>query len=581
LSQTPTESDPRASEGVPVDPVACAYQQQLAWAQYLHYAQYFQPRRLHPATVFLQVVAVLRSFAFIAVIAIVIARMGGRGQNAIELILVLMGGLSIVGAVWKYMSTHYVMTGQTLTLNTGVIFKQAISIRLDRIQNVNLKQHLLHRFFGVAELHVETASGASAEVSLQVIKLEEAQWLRAALMSVASTAKAGASAIESGAPPEQGVASQGSPWAGDAGGEMSTMGAAPARDAPGSVVYRAGLGRLILAGATHNRALQLVAGVFFTAMWFFEMFDGNGPGLPRVSETVRRLEIDLTSVRGLTMVAGVIVAGWVASMVMTVVGKHGFTLSREGPRFQRTFGLFTRHTASFPAKRVQMVRVEQPLVQRKLGFCRVLVDTAGSFNDNDRSSTPEVVPIIGKSEVDPIIEQIVPAVRFSDVQWRRVSRKTIGRSTVRLTVLLGIVMSMVAASAGPMWWWGLCGVPLVALGLAYLRWRALGYTLTDQFVGVRSGILTRVHRFVPHDKVQASFVRRGPMQRWLGLASFEVLTAGTMLQSSASVPDLMMSDAVALQEQLHARKSDAEARSQKIEESAAQPPATPEIDNSP
>ncbi len=58
---------------------------------------------------------------------------------------------------------------------------------------------------------------------------------------------------------------------------------------------------------------------------------------------------------------------------------------------------------------------------------------------------------------------------------------------------------------------------------------------------------------VPLAKIQASFVRQSPLQRWLGLASFEVLTAGSAFGRSVSVQDLGLDVARDLQESASAR----------------------------
>jgi putative membrane protein len=255
---------------------------------------------------------------------------------------------------------------------------------------------------------------------------------------------------------------------------------------------------------------------------------------------------------GLAVLAG----GWLLSMFLTVVTKYNFTLTRDGPRFMRRFGLFTQHESSFPAKRVQMLRIESPFFQRRLGLCRILVDTAGSFEDDrgGNASTPEVAPIIRLKNAGPICREIVPTLTIEDVQWKRVSKKTISRGTVRMSILLAIIVSAFAFSWKPAWW-GMIGVLPVAVTFAYLRWRALGYALAGEFVAVRSGIFKRVHRFIPRNKVQASFVTQGPMQRWLGLSNFSILTAGTMLRNEATVPDVLSHEALALQQQLHAKPS--------------------------
>lgn len=59
-----------------------------------------------------------------------------------------------------------------------------------------------------------------------------------------------------------------------------------------------------------------------------------------------------------------------------------------------------------------------------------------------------------------------------------------------------------------------------------LRYRAWGFALRERDVYLRHGVLFRTTSIVPHARIQHVDTRHGPVDRWLGLASVVVFTAG-------------------------------------------------------
>jgi putative membrane protein len=83
-----------------------------------------------------------------------------------------------------------------------------------------------------------------------------------------------------------------------------------------------------------------------------------------------------------------------------------------------------------------------------------------------------------------------------------------------------------------------------------VRYRALGYALAGPFLVARAGIWPRRLWVVPLLKIQSVAVERSPFQRWLGLATLAVDTAGTGPLRRAAVVDLAVEDARPLLETL-------------------------------
>ncbi len=59
--------------------------------------------------------------------------------------------------------THYILTNQNLTVETGIISKAATHIPLAKVQDVTVKRNLIDRIFNIGSIVVESA-GASGRI---------------------------------------------------------------------------------------------------------------------------------------------------------------------------------------------------------------------------------------------------------------------------------------------------------------------------------------------------------------------------------------------------------------------------------
>ena len=94
---------------------------------------------------------------------------------------------------------------------------------------------------------------------------------------------------------------------------------------------------------------------------------------------------------------------------------------------------------------------------------------------------------------------------------------------------------------------------VVAPPLAYARWR---YGMNRELLLVRHGILWHEERTIPISRMQHVDLSRGPLERWFGLATLVVFTAGSEA-ASVRVPGLAVPVAGELRDRiLEARGTD-------------------------
>src|SRR5690606_26450902 len=140
-------------------------------------------RRLHPFTLLFSTVGIARRLILPALFGGISAG-GGDAGRAVLFILAVLTVPSFAFAVAHYLTFRYVITGEELIYRSGVLRRRQRVIPLSRVQNIEVRQSLVQRLTGVAELRVETAgSGAEPEAALAVLGLTDAESLRDAPLS--------------------------------------------------------------------------------------------------------------------------------------------------------------------------------------------------------------------------------------------------------------------------------------------------------------------------------------------------------------------------------------------------------------
>ena len=67
----------------------------------------------------------------------------------------------------RYDSTWYVMTGRSLRIRRGIWSIHETTITFENVQNVEINQGPLQRYFGIADVHVDTAGGSAPQPGKQ------------------------------------------------------------------------------------------------------------------------------------------------------------------------------------------------------------------------------------------------------------------------------------------------------------------------------------------------------------------------------------------------------------------------------
>lgn len=436
------------------------------------------------------------------------------GSGGALLLIVLI----FVGFLLSWWFTRYQVTEDHVMVKSGIFVRQHRQARIDRVQAVDLRQPLLARITGLAELKFEVAEGDGTAATLAFLKRSEAEELRAEIMNRASgreefSQRASTSAAEDPAAETS---------------EAPVLDAGPVRHSreqhspeqhhtdlhhsPDRQIARVPTGRLIGSVLTGVGTLLLLLVVVLSfaggAVALVVTTDGG------IGEALTELREDF-SVGELIGVAPTLLPALVGLIAVYYQGfskGYGFTATMTDAGLRLKYGLLETTTQTVPPGRVQAIQIQQPLLWRPFGWFKMVVSVAGYGTAGQRNT---LLPVGRFEDV-----MAVTAEMFPDLQVE--NPEALFREGV-----------MGRGARG-----GFTEVPSRAWIFDPLVRRRRGFCATPTALMIRDGVTLRLLSMVPHERIQSLGVTQGPLKRLFRLANLRVHLPGGPILAITSNQDL-------------------------------------------
>lgn len=405
---------------------------------------------------------------------------GSGLTGVVDLTLVmLIFGTAMARTIVHFATLRYRIHDGKLHIRTGLFSRSDRVIDSARIQNVEIVQNLFHKAAGLVELRVETAGDSGsiggAEGLLSAISLKEAEALRSQL------SRTGVSVVS---PPDA------------------------------EAIDSASILEVVAFGVSVGRIGAAAVAVGF-------LLDAMAQVSPDTLHST-------TSGMGGVGFAGVallaLAAGYAVSVGNAVLRYYGHRWWRVGNELHIESGLFTRRRMDIPLRKIQLLRVQEPIMRRLMGYATLLIDTAAVGGVPGRGAVEGTVPMVPWEELTERAKVALPGLDI-DVEQRlnpcaplAVYRAAVGGAFRWIFPAWAAYYFLDVP-----WLWGM--VPFGAV-VAYLDARRQGWALSDEFIVVRRGFLRRDTWLLPRSKVQSVHLVQTLFMRWYGLARVVVWIPG-------------------------------------------------------
>lgn len=470
-------------------------------------------RRLHPGTMLVAFVSKAPSTLLGVPALLAVARAELQWLLIGTVVALLVAGLSRWLA-WSRFS--YTLTGDAVVIEQGVFGRHRRTIPYARLADVGIERGPLHRLFGLARVTLETGGGGADDGVLDSVTAAEAERLRAVIRQRRASGAVVPGGSEASAPP-----------------------LAPPVDAPLFAMST----RRVLGWGLFNFSLVWIAVGLGALQQLGEAFDPKDVWLKEIGarrDVARTVPLLVWAQIALAGAFAAIALGIVAGLIRTLLRDYGYRIDREPGRFRRVRGLLTRSEAVIALPRIQLAAIDTGPVRRRLGWSRLRAQVLGGEGANGRQ---DLAPFARPEEVDRLLEPLHLRLMATDA-LTPVARGHLWRALLRrvgpplLLIVIAAVFAPPALAASPL----LSPLLLIAL----LERRHHRYRVAAGLLQVQRGVIRRTVWIVPTARIQTVTLRRGWLQRRLGLATVMVDTAGGGMFTGPNVHDLSTADAQAL-----------------------------------
>ena len=487
--------------------------------------------RLHPVTPFVRgwtVVAV--ALAFIGQQAAEQAQQTSQLAGAVAglwwkvlLGIVVLAVVSFSYSALAWRMTAYAVGDDDVHTRKGVVFRQQRHARLDRLQAVDIRQPVLARLFGLAELTLEVAGGSGSAIAIGFLREEDARTLRADLLARAAglrrpTAPAPAPALPDLSAPEHPPALP-APDNATPTPAVSVAAGPPPRPRTDNAGDEGAIGE-----APEEEMYSVPPGRLVASLI-------RSPGVWILLAAIAGVVVAVVATGEPTILASSLpmVLGGGSWLFQRFAGEFGFraALSPDGVRLRR--GLLETRAQTIPPGRVQAVSLIQGPLWRGPDWWRVHVNVAG-YGQGDKAAGTQTVllPVGTREQALTALWLVLPDLGAPD---------PVGLLAEGLT---GLVARDGSSAPGARF----TNAPRRACWVDPLAWRRDAFTVTERALLLRRGRIVRRLDVVPHERTQSLAVEQGPLQRRLRVATFAVhSTPGAV---TPRVPHLAADDAARL-----------------------------------
>ncbi len=484
-------------------------------------------KKLHPASIAVRSLSRSLNTGFLFFVIGVIASPGGTSTN-----LFIIGGMVLVGiavgVVYElayYKRFQYGITDDSFDVISGVVSSRNREVPLRRIQNVDVRQTVIHRAFGIAAVHIETAGGGQTEVTLRYVDENEAKRLTRVLRQGSS---------ERSVTDEDGVTATG-----ETDDDETLLFELQRNELVILSIFTIDPGASILGGI----ALSFASGFDPTTLVPTELVGQELPGT------------------GLAAIAWAIVlfllAAWVLSALLTFTRYYGFRLTQIGDELHYERGLLQRYSGSIPLDKVQTLTITESVPFRWFGYGSLAVETAGyAPGQSDSRGAESAIPLAKRERVFSLAQSIEP---FETPTLEQPPLRAFERYAVRYIVVISVLLALgyaLATMTNIVRDWHVIAALLIAVPpAAYLKWKNRGYDAADDYFFARTGFWRRSTKVVPYYRVQAVLYYQTIFQRRRRLASVTADTASSasFFGRAATAHDIDASQALETQRRIEDR----------------------------
>ena len=455
----------------------------------------------------------------------------------VALILIIV----LVVAILAYRRFRFRITNESIAVKTGILRITQTDVRWERVRAVNLERGPIERVLGLAQISLDTAGSAAAEVQVPAIKLQLAELLRAKVSMETTVSDTIGEEVS------------------NEGQQMYRMDVIPLVKASfctqGTLaMMAAALGAFFWFGATLYNMLDPDENSDNEAFWrqAFSVAEQYYLTIADKLEQITAIPVTQSwlgmTIPGILTVFMLITVLFLARALYFCVTNYDLQILRRNNALSTVRGLFTKKRTNVKLERVQSVSLKMNVREMGLKLCRLTAKQSMSGKEHMLS-----LPSVPTSVRDEIVElaalEVGSQLRLDPKtqSFQPISIVYFWQMFIGLIIVPFLAVFITSLFSDFIWlqwvWLGfLCGWVPICASVSLVRWRKAGYVVDLYSMISKSGLLGYSLDMGKFKKVQQVRIEQSFIQRFTGKSTLTVAYATT----SIVVPFLARARAIQL-----------------------------------
>lgn len=401
-----------------------------------------------------------------------------------------------VSGIVKWLTFSYWFEDNELRIEYGLIVKKKRYIPFERIQNLNYKESVLHRLFGLVQVFVETAGSTNGKVEAELTAIT-----RIAADQIEQEMKK--------------AKQQDVPYMNVEQLSLQTIHKMSVRD-------------LLIVAATSNSVGVVLLGAFalISQLAEFIPFDAI---FAELASLIRFSFVIIT-----LLIVIMLLVVWLVSVAITAFNYAQFTVSKDNERLVITRGLLEKKRVTLPIKRVQAIKIVENPIRQLFGLCTVVVESAGGNFSGEKDKKIVLLPILSKKHLQPLLQQLFPTYEFQFEQ-PTISPKRARPFFYRMNFFY--IVPIIIGLSYFFYPYGLLSLCIIVLPIILGIWkhRTAAFVVYDHQLTIRYRTISRVTFFAPKNRIQMLEQRQTYFQKRQHIATANIVVMSGEDGESAKV----------------------------------------------
>jgi len=404
--------------------------------------------------------------------------------------------LTMIYSIINFFRTYFVIQNQELILHTGVLSRKKLSIPFERIQTVNFEQNIIHQFFSVLRLKLDTAGSEKNEFEFHALEVEKAYALRDLIMEDKKSIKTSDNSAN--------IAT-----------EKQTF----------TPILTLSQTEILKVGLTENH-IRSGGIIFLFFFWIYQNLQEVGVDMDEYSQDLPEIQMGLIVI--ILLLTFFLLVSVIISLIRTLISHYGLSFLRSNTGFKVVSGLFTKKEISAFDHKIQHISWSDNLLKRLIGFKDLSLNQASS---NEITLKQNIrIPGCKERHIKLVTNTLFGNTDLENITLEKIDIRYFVRSAVILTIIyLTICAGLLIFSQEE----NIAYITLIWLyfiGTRYLIYHKKAFGITDELLYIKGGIFGDKAELLPMYKIQALEIHQSPYQTRHALSSITIYTASGKLK---------------------------------------------------